>query len=96
MGIGKNIVGKIGFPQLNVLVFVYVFVLEPTIHLKKVKFIESFMDFMVSVSQRDVVKINERIDQRIDRFFWSLFLRRNLRIRLRTVVRIGLQASMHR
>ena len=65
----KNIVGKIGLPQLNVIIFVNVFVLWPEIHLKEFKFAESFMDFKVSVSQRDVVKINGRIDQRIDRFF---------------------------
>jgi len=62
VGIGKNIVGQIGFPLLNVIRFVYVFFLEREIHLKKVKFAESFMDFMVSTSKRNVVKINGRID----------------------------------
>jgi len=54
------------------------------------------MDFMVFVSQRYVLKINGRIDQKIERFLWSLVLWIHLRIRLRIVVKIGLQASIHR
>lgn len=62
MGTGKDIVGKIGFPQLVILRFIYKLILKPVIHLKHVKFTEGFMILLVSVSQRNMVKVYGRVD----------------------------------
>ena len=87
VGTGKDIVGKIGLPQLNIIKFIYKLVLKPAIHLKKIRFKKSFMNLIVSVYQRDVVKINGRVDQRTHRFLWSLVFWRDDWIKLRTVVK---------